>query len=67
MWIDFDNDGKIDLFVANDGESNYLYRNEGAAATLKRSVLTLAWPSARTVSNRPTWVSLSAITRIRVA
>jgi enediyne biosynthesis protein E4 len=29
VWTDFDNDGKIDLFVANDGESNYLYRNEG--------------------------------------
>ena len=29
VWTDFDNDGKIDLFVANDGEPNYLYRNEG--------------------------------------
>jgi hypothetical protein len=29
VWSDFDNDGKIDLFVANDGEANYLYRNLG--------------------------------------
>ena len=29
VWSDFDNDGKIDLFVANDGETNYLYKNEG--------------------------------------
>lgn len=29
VWSDFSNDGKLDLFVANDGEPNYLYRNEG--------------------------------------
>ena len=29
VWSDLDNDGRIDLFVANDGEPNYLYHNEG--------------------------------------
>jgi len=30
LWSDFDNDGKLDLFVANDSQPNYLYRGDGA-------------------------------------
>ncbi|MCH8010807.1 MAG: VCBS repeat-containing protein [Candidatus Marinimicrobia bacterium] len=28
-WGDYDNDGNLDLFVANSGENNFLYRNNG--------------------------------------
>jgi hypothetical protein len=30
IWSDFDNDGKLDLFVANDGQASYLYQGDGA-------------------------------------
>jgi hypothetical protein len=30
VWSDFGNDGKLELFVTNDGEPNYLYRNDGS-------------------------------------
>jgi hypothetical protein len=29
VWSDFNNDGLLDLFVTNDGQPNYLYRNDG--------------------------------------
>ena len=29
VWCDFNHDGLLDLFVANDGEQNYLFRNNG--------------------------------------
>ena len=30
VWCDFDNDGKLDLLVTNDGQPNYLYQGEWA-------------------------------------
>ena len=29
IWSDFNDDGKLDLFVTNDGQANYLYRGDG--------------------------------------
>ena len=34
-WGDYDNDGDIDLFVANTDGNNFLYRNEGSGSFLK--------------------------------
>jgi hypothetical protein len=30
VWSDFDNDGKLDLLVANDAGPNYIYKGDGA-------------------------------------
>ena len=29
VWSDFDNDGKLDLLVTNDGQPNYVYKGDG--------------------------------------
>jgi hypothetical protein len=29
IWLDFQNSGKLDLFVTNDGQPNYLYQGDG--------------------------------------
>jgi hypothetical protein len=29
VWTDFNNEGKLDLFVTNDGQANYLYQGDG--------------------------------------
>ena len=35
-WIDYDNDGYLDLFVANrEGENNFLYQNDGNGSFTK--------------------------------
>jgi enediyne biosynthesis protein E4 len=30
LWSDFDGDGRLDLFLANDAGRNYLYQNDGS-------------------------------------
>jgi hypothetical protein len=35
IWSDFDNDGKLDLFVTNDGQANYLYQGDGTGKFLE--------------------------------
>ena len=28
-WVDFNNNGRLDIFIANDATPNYLCKNEG--------------------------------------
>jgi enediyne biosynthesis protein E4 len=45
IWSDFDNDGKLDLLVANDAQPNYLYRGNGAGRFVDAGFsCTGAWP-----------------------
>ena len=39
---DFDDDGDLDLYVANDSDPNYLYRNDGRGRFTEVGVLSLA-------------------------
>jgi enediyne biosynthesis protein E4 len=39
IWCDFDDDGRPDLFVANDSTPNYLYRNKGDGTFEERGFL----------------------------
>ena|GEM_PF-978622 len=34
-WLDFDNNGDLDLYVANSGQPNLMYRNDGSCFTEK--------------------------------
>lgn len=56
VWGDFDDDGDLDLFVANDSTPNYLYRNDGGGGS-PRSAWRPAWPTAKTAGSRPAWGS----------
>ena len=37
VWSDFDNDGKLDLFVTNDAGPNYLYKGDGTGTLRMRA------------------------------
>jgi hypothetical protein len=37
FWVDYDNDGKLDLFVKNYGSSNRLYHNNGDGTFTERA------------------------------
>ena len=60
-WCDFNDDGRVDLYVANDSGPNYLYRNNGNG-TFTDVGLPRARRSAKTAPSRHRWASRSATT-----
>ncbi len=60
VWTDFDNDGKLDLFVANDGEPNYLYHNEGNGQFKEMALRRWGRGERRWRRSRRTWAWRSA-------
>ncbi len=56
---DLDDDNRIDLYVANDGTANYLFRNQGNFH-FEEVGLKPAWPAAPPADIRPAWASPAA-------
>ena len=56
---DFDLDGKMDLFVANDKLFNWFFRNGGGK--FDEVGFDPMWPYGRTVCSSPAWALISAI------
>ena len=66
---DYDDDGCVDLFVANDSNPNFLYRNSAAngAAVRERRPHRAASPSTARRAPRPAWASTPATTTATAA
>jgi hypothetical protein len=54
VWSNFDNSGKLQLFVANDGAQNYLYRRDGKGRFTEIS-FQAGVALDETASHWPTW------------
>ena len=65
-WFDMDDDGRLDLLVANDSGPNYVYRNPATAGS-RTSAIRPARRSTATAASRRTWASRSATTTTTAA
>ena len=63
--LDFDGDGRMDVFVANDTEPNRLYRNKGNGTFEDRGASSRASRSARPAWRAPAWASTRSTTTAR--
>jgi hypothetical protein len=54
VWLDFDNDGWPDIFVANDSMPNFLWRNKGNG-TFEEVAFECGCALALTGALNPTW------------
>ena len=61
VFEDLDGDGRPDIFVANDSNPNYFYRNQGDG-TFEESAMAAASPTTATARRCPAWASQWAIT-----
>jgi len=50
-WADYDNDGDLDVFLANDGGSNALFRNDSAFVFTKITSDTVSHPNTHSFSS----------------
>ena len=57
---DLDDDGRVDLFVANDTTANYLFRNLGGIRFEEVGARRRAWPATPTAATRRAWASPAA-------
>ena len=58
---DFDNDGWPDIYVAVDSAPSILFKNNHDGTFTDIAVIA-GWPTAKTATNRPAWVSASLTT-----
>src|SRR5690606_9138481 len=50
-WVDYDNDGDLDLFVVNLGAASFLYQNNGDGSFTKNTTAAIANVSANWISS----------------